>query len=163
MGGISAYYIWRQLTEVALSGQANVSERLASQSFEILKCIADDPRLYEYFNENKPLSEDSPERAKVLCCAEIVTNFLEHIVLQRPSLPRASKEAWMLYVRDHYFASIVVREFVGRHREWYADIFLEFIDPDQTGASSRDEPSTRRMPCSSAHAISGHDRSGFGP
>ena len=111
------------LTALALAGQANVSERLASQSIEILKYIADDPLLYEYFYENKLLLDERPERAKVLCCAEIVANFLEHIVLQRPSLPRASREAWMLCVRDHYNASSVVREFVTHHRDWYADEF----------------------------------------
>jgi hypothetical protein len=36
LGGVSAYCIWRQLTALALAGQANVSERLASQSIEIL-------------------------------------------------------------------------------------------------------------------------------
>jgi hypothetical protein len=49
---------------------------------------------------------------KVLCCAEIMANFLEHIFLQRPSLPVASHEAWMRYVQDHYSASRVVREFI---------------------------------------------------
>ena len=129
LGVISAYYIWRQLRVVALAGQANVSERLAAQSIEILKVIADDPRLYDYFFENKLLLAKSPERTKVICCAEIVANFLEHIVLQQPSLPDSSKEAWLLYVRDHYYASSVVREFVSRHREWYADMFLDFVDP----------------------------------
>jgi hypothetical protein len=131
LGGVSAYCIWRQLTALALTGQANVSERLASQSIEILKYIANDPLLYEYFYENKPLLDERPERAKVLCCAEIVANFLEHIVLQRPSLPRASREAWMLYVRDHYNASSVVREFVTHHRDWYADVFVKFVDAGQ--------------------------------
>src|ERR1700730_11892692 len=80
------------LTALALAGQANVSERLASQSIEILKYIADDPLLYEYFYKNKPLLDERPERAKVLCCAEIVANFLEHIVLQRPRACRAHPE-----------------------------------------------------------------------
>jgi hypothetical protein len=60
LGAVSAYYIWRQLTAVALTGQANVSEGLASQSIEIIKFIADDPLLYEYFYENKPLSDERP-------------------------------------------------------------------------------------------------------
>jgi hypothetical protein len=34
----------------------------------------------------------------------------------------------MRYVRDHYSASHVVREFVTEHRHWYADAFLNFID-----------------------------------
>ena len=92
LGGVSAYCIWGRLTVLALAGQANVSERLASQSIEILKYIADDPLLYEYFYENKPLLDERPERAKVLCCAEIVANFLEHIVLQRPRACRAHPE-----------------------------------------------------------------------
>ena len=128
LGSTSAYSIWRTLKEMSLANQASVSERLASQSIEILKYIADDPRLYEYFYKNKPLVGETPTRTKVLCCAEIMANFLEHIFLQRPSIPVASQEAWMRYVRDHYSASHVVREFVTEHRHWYADAFLNFLD-----------------------------------
>ena len=128
LGSISAYSIWRTLKEMSLANQASVSERLASQSIEILKYIADDPQLYEYFYKNKPLVVETPTRTKVLCCAEIMANFLEHIFLQRPSLPSASQGAWMRYVRDHYSASRVVREFVTEQRHWYADAFLNFID-----------------------------------
>ena len=128
LGSTSAYSIWRTLKEMSLANQASVSERLASQSIEILKYIADDPQLYEYFYENKPLVVETPTRTKVLCCAEIMANFLEHIFLQRPSIPVASQEAWMRYVRDHYSTSHVVREFVNEHRHWYADAFLNFVD-----------------------------------
>ena len=124
---LSAYSIWRTLKKMSLANQASVSESLASQSIETLKYIADDPQLYEYFYKNKALVVETPTRPNVLCCAEIMANFLEHIFLQRPSLPVASQEAWMRYVRDHYSASHVVREFVTEHRHWYADAFLNFI------------------------------------
>ena len=52
LDGVSAYCIRRQLTALAPAGQANVSERLASQSIEILKYIADGP-LAEYFWERQ--------------------------------------------------------------------------------------------------------------
>src|SRR5260370_39738320 len=81
LGGVSAYCIWRQLTALALAGQANVSERLASQSF----------------GQSSVLRGNSGQLPR------------EHIVLQRPSLPRASREAWVLYVRDHYNATRVGR------------------------------------------------------
>jgi hypothetical protein len=126
LGCLSAYSIWRSLKEMSLANQASVSERLASQSIEILKYIADDPQLYEYFYKNKPLVVETPTRTKVLCYAEIMANFLEHIFLQRPSF--ASQDAWMRYVGDHYSPSRVVREFVTEHRHWYADAFLNFID-----------------------------------
>ena len=128
LGCLSAYSIWRQLKEMSLANQAAVSESLAPQSFEILRYIADDPLLYEYFYDNTPLVAETAARTRILCYAEIMSNFLEHIVLQTPSLPGASQEAWMRYVRDHYAASRVVREFVTEHRDWYADVFLNFID-----------------------------------
>ena len=56
-----------------------------------------------------------------------MANFLEHIILQRESLPIASREAWMLYVRDHYDASKVVRNFVAEPKDWYADVFLNLV------------------------------------
>ena len=67
LGSISAYSIWRTLKEMSLANQASVSERLASQSIEILKYIADDPQLDEYFYKNKPLVVETPTRTKVLC------------------------------------------------------------------------------------------------
>jgi hypothetical protein len=72
LGCANAYYIWRQLTLLVLSGQASVNERLASQSIEIIKYIADDPQLYEYFYLNKELSADVTELNKVFCCAEML-------------------------------------------------------------------------------------------
>jgi hypothetical protein len=72
--------------------------------------------------------DETSTRTKVLCCAEIMANFLAHIFLQRPSLPVASHDAWMRYVQDHYSASRVVKEFVTERRYWYADAFLNFID-----------------------------------
>jgi hypothetical protein len=131
LGCVSAYYIWRQLTQLVLSGQASVSERLASQSIEIIEYIADDPRLYEYFYQNEERSVGGSEGIKVLCCAEIFANFLEHVVLQRLSLPRTSRDAWMRYVRDHYNSSRVVREFVSHHRDWYAREFLKIVESDK--------------------------------
>jgi hypothetical protein len=128
LGCLSAYSIWRTLKEMSLANQASISERLASQSFEILRYIADDPQLYEYFYKNKELVDKGPTGTKVLCWAEIMANFLEHIFLQRPSLPDASQEAWMRYVQDHYAASRVVRDFVTEHRRWYAHAFMNFIE-----------------------------------
>jgi hypothetical protein len=125
---VSTYAIWRTVKETSLANQASVSERLASQSFEILRDIAVDPQLYEYFYENKPLVDETSNRVKVLCFAEIMANFLEHIFLQKPSLPVSSQEAWMCYIHDHYLTSHVVREFMAEHRRWYAAAFMQFID-----------------------------------
>jgi hypothetical protein len=51
---LSAYLISKTLKEMSLSSEASVSENLESQSFEVLRYIADVPRLYEYFYKNKP-------------------------------------------------------------------------------------------------------------
>ena len=146
LGVVSAFYIWRQLIAVAIAGQANVSDRLSSQSIDIIKYFAGEPALYGYFFENERLQSDSPERSKVLCCAEMMANFLEHIVLQRASLPHELKRAWMLYVHDHCRSSCVVREFVSVHRDWYADAFLEFIDAGQNCGAHDTELSIGQTP-----------------
>lgn len=127
LGWMNANY-WRHVTIGVLAVRANASERLATQSSEILRYIADDPSLYGYFYENKPLAGEQQERVKVLCCAEIMAHFFEHIVLQRRSLPKTSRDAWMIYVRERYAMSLVVREFIAEHRSWYAGAFLEFIE-----------------------------------
>ena len=113
---------------MSLANQASISQSLASQSFEILTYIADNPQLYEVFYRNKELEDEDPARTKVLCCAEIMANSLQHIFLQRPSLPDMSEDAWMRYVQDHYAASRVVRQFLTEHRHWYADAFMSFLD-----------------------------------
>jgi hypothetical protein len=68
---VSAYYIWRQLKALALTIHSSVSENLASQSIDILKHIAADPGLYEYFYENKPFQKGDSSRTYVLCSAEM--------------------------------------------------------------------------------------------
>ena len=127
LAGFTVYYIWRQFRTVALMAQSNASERLASQSIEILRHVAVTPHLYEYFYENKMLDAGEPNRTFVLCSAEIMANFLEYIVLQMESLPVGSRNAWTLYVRDHYTSSKVVRDFIEEHKGWYGGAFLEFV------------------------------------
>ena len=135
----SAYYIWRQLYAVALTGQANLSERLASQSIEIIKLIADDPNLYDYFYSRKPLIADEGNRTKVLCYAEIFANFLEHVFLQKDGLPLASRDAWLRYILDHYRSSMVVGDFVESHRDWYAKVFVDFVAGDSPNSVAPQE------------------------
>ncbi len=38
-----------------------------------------------------------------------------------------SREAWMLYVRDHYNSSKIVRDFLSEHKDWYAHVFFAFV------------------------------------
>lgn len=64
LGGLSAYSIWLTLKAMSLANQASVSESPASQSFEILRYIADDPQLYEYFYKNKALQSKLPHELK---------------------------------------------------------------------------------------------------
>jgi hypothetical protein len=130
----SAYYIWRQLRAVVYSGQENLSERLASQSIEIIQLIASDSKLYGYFYSRKPLLDEEVIHSKVLCYAEIVANFLEHVFLQRDGLPTASREAWLRYVLDHYRSSKVVGDFVESHREWYASVFVDYVETSPSDA-----------------------------
>jgi len=139
LGWMNANY-WRHVTIGVLAVRANASERLATRSSEIIKYIADDPSLYGYFYENKPLVGEQQERVKVLCCAEIMTHFLEHIVLQKRSLPKTSRVAWMVYVRERYAMSLVVREFIAEHRSWYAEAFLKFIEPSRRTGFEANNP-----------------------
>jgi hypothetical protein len=128
LGCLSAYSIWRTLKETSLANQASVSESLASQSIEMLRYLADDPQLYEYFYKNKPLEVETPTRTK---SSEVQKSWLTLLSTSFSGgrvCQLRSQEAWMRYVRDHYLASRVVRECVGEHRHWYADAFLNFID-----------------------------------
>lgn len=125
--GVSAFYIWRQLKVLAHTGQVQISENLSSQSIEILRHLRGPPALYTYFYENQPLGAANEDRSYILTPAEIVANFLEHIILQAETLPPGSREAWMLYVRDHYKSSQVVRDFIADHKDWYANAFLDYV------------------------------------
>jgi hypothetical protein len=64
LGGLSVYSIWQTLKEMSLANQASVSESLASQSFEILRYISDDPQLYEYFYKTNRLEREVPHAPK---------------------------------------------------------------------------------------------------
>jgi hypothetical protein len=125
IGLYAVYFQIRKLTETTWS---NTHSKLADQSFELLKFMADYPDTYDYFYKKKLLDDKSDNRTIVLYIAEALANFMEHLVLQKENLPEKQWEVWERFIYTTFKTSIVVRNFVQENREWYSSDLLVIAD-----------------------------------
>ena len=85
--GIGLYAVFLQIRKLRLALWSDTNGKLCDQSLELIRFLAEKPNTYDYFYLNKPLDESDPDKAFVLYGAEALTNFMEHLVLQKDSLP----------------------------------------------------------------------------
>ena len=88
--------------------------RLMAESLEILRFLADHPGNYDYFYHSKDPPETQDESLK--CATEMIANYLEHVVLQKDTLPKEVQVARSPIVRSH----------LKKYRDWY-DVRLHEI------------------------------------
>ena len=116
-----------QLRQVARSVRGDTHGKLCDESFEILKIMAEQPDVYDYFYENKKLAPDSEARVRVLCVCECLANFLEHVSLQRENLPNNVWETWHAFICDSYLRSSVLRDHFDKFRGWCTSEILDIV------------------------------------
>jgi hypothetical protein len=114
-GGI--IFVWQQIKQVKISLQSGTNERLMAESLEILRFLADHPGNYDYFYHSKDPPETQDESLK--CATEMIANYLEHVVLQKDTLPKEVQETWYRFVTDTYARSPIVRSHLKKYRDWY--------------------------------------------
>jgi hypothetical protein len=54
--------------------------------------------------------------------------YMEHIVLQKETLPEDVQKIWDMFVQDTYARSPLVREHLRRFRDWYQPSLLKIIE-----------------------------------
>jgi hypothetical protein len=123
-GGIC--FVSRQIKQVERSIRSNTNERLTSESLEILRFLAEHPDTYDYFYSGKEPTGEVDNTLKY--AAEMIINYMEHVVLQKETLPENVQKSWDVFVQDTYARSPLVREHLRRFKDWYQPSLLKLIE-----------------------------------
>jgi hypothetical protein len=124
---IGAFYVPRQFKQVERSIRGSTYERLTNESFEVIKFLASRPNSHPYFYEGKEFDRGSPDSEFVLYAAEVVSNFLEHVVLEKTNMTGLDWTVWEKTVIDSYGNSPVVRERLKKYEKWYIPELIEIV------------------------------------
>jgi hypothetical protein len=123
-GGIC--FVLRQIKQVEHSIQSNTNERLTNESLEILRFLAEHPETYDYFYNGKEPMGDVNNMLKY--ATEMIVNYMEHVVLQKETLPEDVQRSWDVFVQDTYARSPLVREHLRQFRNWYQPSLLKMVE-----------------------------------
>jgi hypothetical protein len=123
-GGIC--FVLRQIKQVERSIRSNTNERLTSESLEILRFLAEHPETYDYFYNGKEPTRDVDNMLKY--ATEMIVNYMEHVVLQKETLPEDVQKSWDVFVQDTYARSPLVREHLRQFRNWYQPSLLKMVE-----------------------------------
>jgi hypothetical protein len=118
--GILIYQI-KQL-ERAIRG--DTQSGLYTQSFEILRFLADNPEIRPYLYEGKVLKMDDASYNLVMSATEIVADFFEHVVLQKPNLPANVWEKWAIQIVNTYSNSPTLQQHYASNKAAYCEDLL---------------------------------------
>ena len=64
--------------------------------------------------------------------AEMVTDFMEHVFVQLPSLKRDVRRGWKAYIKNLYDQSPAIREHLRANGSWYSIKFLKLLGANST-------------------------------
>ena len=123
LGGI--FFVRRQLRQVERTIRGNTNERLTTESFEIIKFLASRPESYPYFYLGRELGEDDENRDFVLYAAEMITNYLEHVVAQKEDMSARDWKTWEHFVIEQLQMSPVIREHLRDNKDWYSPELMQ--------------------------------------
>jgi hypothetical protein len=59
---------------------------------------------------------------------EMIVNYMEHVVLQKETLPENVQKSWDEFVQDTYARSPLVREHLRQFRNWYQPSLLQTVE-----------------------------------
>jgi hypothetical protein len=137
VGGI--FLVLRQLRQVERTIQGTTHERLTAESFEVLQFLASIPNSYPYFYNGKPLDKTDENFETLRYATEFLTNYLEHVVLQRGNMKDEDWPFWRDFVIDTLHSSPAVLDYLRTYWRWYADDLIQLA---REAASERPKEST---------------------
>jgi hypothetical protein len=105
--------------------RSSTHERITTESFAILKFLSEVPGIYDYFYSQKPPPNETNEPLRY--ATEMVSNYLEHVLLQKRYLPRKVRKNWHSYVKEICRTAPIVRAHVKEYNAQYSKILLRAI------------------------------------
>jgi hypothetical protein len=140
IGGVFAMWAANKQTMALMTETSgNVNERLYNQNLEIMRFLAEHPKLYPYFFSNKEIGEsmDETEKEQVHCTAAMIVGFMNLIAVQIDELPKAQRPNWNQYIIDQYENSRVLRRYINSHSNSYCSGVLDFISKIKNGSGKQ--------------------------
>jgi hypothetical protein len=110
-------------------------------SNQVYKLFVDHPELRPYFYDRQPLPEDEPDRSRVLACAELLTDFFEHIAHTGSLLDAGIRTTWCEYMRHTYQKNPAFASYIDNRRKFYTVKLLDVLG----GGFSSVVPTRRKM------------------
>jgi hypothetical protein len=81
-----------------------------------------------FFYENRTITEaKGAQKKELMTIAEMVTDFMEHVFVQLPSLKRDVRKGWKAYIKNLYDQSPAIREHLKVNGSWYSIKFLKLL------------------------------------
>lgn len=116
-----------QIVQLRQTIRAEAHGKVYENSLEVQKLLLDNPEFRPFFYEGATMEPTDERYPRLLAMAEIFTDYLEHIALQRENVPDEVKTAWDGYARFFLESSPIIRSFVAQHRSSYCRSFLDRI------------------------------------
>ena len=105
-----------QLSELRKSLAASTCAVLYQQQCDISRFFLRYDDLRAYFYDEKIPGEEMPE---IEAAAELLTDFFEHIFIQKEVLEPDVYKGWQHFMRDMYTRSVALRQFIDKRHAWY--------------------------------------------
>ncbi len=130
VGGV--IFVVKQLQSVERATRGATYERLAAQSYDVIRFLAQRPQTYKYFYENAEFpdgddAQDNELRQFVQYATEMLANYCEYVALQKRHMARDTWDSWRSFIEATYECSPLLREFMRREERWYASELIQIF------------------------------------
>ena len=120
--------LFHQIRQLRQTIQAESHGRIYQHALEVQKLFVEHPDLRRFFYGREELKAGDRDYDKVLAFAELVADYLEHIMLQRPNVPSEVQKAWENYTGLMLTSSPVLRQVLIEHQGGYCRSFVQFCE-----------------------------------
>ena len=127
-------FVIYQLKRVNTSIRVSAQSALYQQSSVIRHMLVEHPEVRKYIFESEPASKDLDNYDRICTIAEMMLNYLEHLVIQEDSLRKHDRDAWARFVRRTIDASPVMQEILESKPEFYSS---DLVDVYRSTASGK--------------------------
>lgn len=124
--------IRRQITQVERGIRGETHVGLYQHNFEVMKFVAEHPKLRPYFYDGAELKNEDPEYPLIITTAGMFAALFEHVALQKDNLPLHVWNSWVEDIKDKYERSPALRQYYQEHPEWYSSEMLALIGINTT-------------------------------
>jgi hypothetical protein len=88
---------------------------------------AGDWQAYRCFYQGQKIDKSSPGYERLLYAAEALTNYIENVVSQLPSMDEKLAEAWRRFIVDAYRRSPAVQDHLRENESWYDPALITLL------------------------------------